>query len=98
MSNAFEVDSKYARTVLDIVLVSLYLPLNTFRLINLSLLLLHPGLPCLTLFFPVFPFDPSENNQRFSDVSRVAQKGTLGRNGLNMVPSSGFVFIRKVKK
>ena len=98
MSNAFEVDSKYARTVLDIVLVSLYLPLNTFRLINLSLLLLRAGLPCLTLFFPVFPFDPSENNQRFSDVSRVVQKGTLGRNGLNIVPSSVFVFTRKVKK
>ena len=61
MSNAFVLDSKYARTVLDIVLVSLLLTLNTFSLINVSFLLLPAGLQFLTHLYPMFPFDPSEN-------------------------------------
>ena len=61
MSNAFLLDSKYARTVLDIVLVSLLLTLNTFSLINVSFLLLPAGLLFLTLLFSMFLFDPSEN-------------------------------------
>ena len=38
----------------------------------------------LTLSFPVFPFDPlkTSENQRFSDVFRGDQKGTLISKGL----------------
>ena len=50
----------------------------------------------LTLYFPMFPFDPPEN-QRFSDVFRGDQKGTLGSKGL-IVPPMVVFFFSKLRK
>ena len=69
--------------IFDLKTSSFYSSMH-WRSINIRVYLEKTKQPCLTLYFPMFPFDPPENirKPKVFGCFRGDQKGTLGSKGL----------------